>query len=364
MKPNSCAALPTYLLLGSRLALVLLSAGALYGDTVVLTNGDKFTGAVKGLADGKLTVKLSYVDDPIEIDAKMLASVKTDKAMKASLLDGKTVSGKLEPATSAGSFLAANSAAPVEFKSVKTMVLLIPEIVPKTWKDRIASDNSLTYAYVGNGSSHTLNWYSTTEYYGIKWEPMLDLQQTLSKSQSSTTNSQSYGYITTNYYLTNKLFLYPWVSGLKENIALTGYGSLLQSGGGIGWAFNRKKEYRLLVQGGPAAETDTATLYPNNPLGQPGDTRFRRTIPVGVVGVNWNIRPDDGIQWKAQVLYSHSFDYDVRNRNRLAMNFVVSIPLAGPVTLDFQARDFANILRPGLLSLKTFYVTTGLGISF
>lgn len=83
---------------------------------------------------------------------------------------------------------------------------------------------------------------------------------------------------------------------------------------------------------GPAAETDTLTLFANNLSGQLG--------------------------------YSHSFDYDVRNRNRLAINFLLQIPLARPLSLKFQAHDFANILTPTALSLKTFKLTTGLSLSY
>src|ERR1035438_1228551 len=115
-----------FALLRPGLALLLLPWGNLHADTIVLTNGDKFTGEVKSLDDGKLTVKLAYADDPIVIDASMLASVKTDKEMKASLADGTTVSGKLAPGAVAGSFLAANSTTPIEFKKVTSIALLIP----------------------------------------------------------------------------------------------------------------------------------------------------------------------------------------------------------------------------------------------
>ncbi len=353
------------LFLHSGLALLLLCSGHLYGDTIVLVNGDKLTGEVISLDDGKVTIKLSYADDPIVIKANILASVKTDKEMKATLQDGSTVSGKLGPAAVPGSFLAANSGTPIEFKNVASMALLIPEPEPpKTWKDRLATDNSLTYAFMGNSSLTTFNWNTTTEYYGEKWEPGIEIQQTFNGGGSSKSNRQTYGYLTTNYYLTEHLFLYPWLSGLKETIADTGNGSLVQSGGGIGWAFRREKEYRLLVQGGPAAETDTATLYANSLPGQSGNLHFRNTIPLGVVGVTWNVRPDDGVQWKTQLVYSHSFDHDVRNRNRLAINLVLQIPITGPLSLAFQARDFADILSPSALNLKTFNLTTGLSVSF
>ena len=82
------------------------------------------------------------------------------------------------------------------------------------------------------------------------------------------------------------------------------------------------------------------------------------------MGLTWNVRPDEGVHWKAQLIYTHSLDHDVRNRNRLATNFVLSVPIAGPVSIDFQVHDYADILRPGLLSLKTFYLSTGFSISY
>ena len=48
----------------SDLALSLLPWAQLCGNTIVLTNGDRLTGKVQGLDDGKFTVALSYTDDP------------------------------------------------------------------------------------------------------------------------------------------------------------------------------------------------------------------------------------------------------------------------------------------------------------
>ena len=89
---------------------------------------------------------------------------------------------------------------------------------------------------MGNSSLQTFNWGSTTAYYGDKWEPFIDLQQTFTGGGTIKTNRQSYGYLTTNYYLTGHLFIYPWLSGLKATESDLGYGSAIQSGGGVGWA--------------------------------------------------------------------------------------------------------------------------------
>jgi putative salt-induced outer membrane protein YdiY len=59
---------------------VLFSATALRADVVVMTNGDKFTGTVVKLEDGKLTLKPPYAD-PIALAWDQVASVTTTQPL-------------------------------------------------------------------------------------------------------------------------------------------------------------------------------------------------------------------------------------------------------------------------------------------
>ena len=100
------------------LALSLLWCPALLADTVVLTNGDKFTGEIRKLDKGELSIKLKYADDPLVMDWKMVASMTTEKPLKVTLDNGKELSAKLEPAKEPGQFLAVGTTTPVELKAV------------------------------------------------------------------------------------------------------------------------------------------------------------------------------------------------------------------------------------------------------
>ena len=53
------------------LALILLAATSARTDTVVLTNGDRLTGEIQKLADGKLSLKTGYAGD-VHIDWKVV----------------------------------------------------------------------------------------------------------------------------------------------------------------------------------------------------------------------------------------------------------------------------------------------------
>ncbi len=68
----------------ARFALVLTlltpAASALFADTVVLKNGDKLTGTVVKLEDGKLTVKTAYAD-ALPVSWDQVVSFTTDEPL-------------------------------------------------------------------------------------------------------------------------------------------------------------------------------------------------------------------------------------------------------------------------------------------
>jgi putative salt-induced outer membrane protein YdiY len=66
------------------LLLILFFATALRADVVVMTNGDRFTGTVVKLEDGKLTLKPDY-SDPVALAWDKVASITTTQAIVLSL---------------------------------------------------------------------------------------------------------------------------------------------------------------------------------------------------------------------------------------------------------------------------------------
>ena len=172
---------PLRLLLQFSLALSLVCGPALLADTVVLTNGDKFTGEIRKLHKGELSIKLKYADDPLVMDWKMVASVTTEKPLKVTLDNGKELSAKLEPAKEPGQFLAVGTTTPVELKTV----VKVEPAVPKTkgFDDRFATDTSFTYDYTGASAFQNLVWYTNIAYYGDKWEPLLLLNQNFNRAK-------------------------------------------------------------------------------------------------------------------------------------------------------------------------------------
>lgn len=71
----------------------LAAAAAAFADTVYLTNGDRLTGTVQGLADGVLSVQTGY--GTLEVKAAALAGVTTDRPMRMTLKSGRVYKGHL-----------------------------------------------------------------------------------------------------------------------------------------------------------------------------------------------------------------------------------------------------------------------------
>src|SRR6516165_6909563 len=251
---------PRRLLLQFSWALSLVCGPALLADTVVLTNGDKFTGEIRKLDKGELSIKLKYADDPLVMDWKMVASVTTEKPLKVTLDNGKELSAKLEPAKEPGQFLAVGTTTPVELKAVVKVEPAVPK--PKGFDDRFATDTSFTYDYPGASAFQNLFWYTNIAYYGDKWEPLLLLNQNFNRARRLRSSSLSYGASSVNYYLTKHVYLFPWLAGEKAGRRFLRLWHLCSSRGGVGWAFSREKKNRLLLQGGLVADKDTISLKP------------------------------------------------------------------------------------------------------
>jgi putative salt-induced outer membrane protein YdiY len=74
------------------MALALGASGAA-ADEIVLTNGDRLTGTIEHVRDGKLSLKTPYSKDPVKIDWSSVKGLSTTAPIKVKLEDGSIVEG-------------------------------------------------------------------------------------------------------------------------------------------------------------------------------------------------------------------------------------------------------------------------------
>ena len=84
----------------SALLVLFLVASPLFAkrkdDVVVMKNGDKFTGEIKGLQYGELIFKSDYMKDSVHLDWKRVESLQSRDTFIVSLTNGERVTGFIE----------------------------------------------------------------------------------------------------------------------------------------------------------------------------------------------------------------------------------------------------------------------------
>src|ERR1700749_819567 len=72
-------------------------------DVIILKNGDRLTGEIKGLQRGELKFKASYMADAVRLDWSKVARLESKSSYLILLTDGRLVTGplRLSPASAA-----------------------------------------------------------------------------------------------------------------------------------------------------------------------------------------------------------------------------------------------------------------------
>ena len=75
------------------------SAGVAYGatDVVILTNGDRLVGEIKGVEKDVLTIETDYSDSDFKIEWEKVASIESTRLFLVETFDGQRLSGSLKP---------------------------------------------------------------------------------------------------------------------------------------------------------------------------------------------------------------------------------------------------------------------------
>src|SRR5712672_2195139 len=67
-------------------------------DVVVMKNGDRLTGEIKGLTHGELSFKASYMTASVRLNWEDIERLESKDPFIVSLIDGRRISGVIETA--------------------------------------------------------------------------------------------------------------------------------------------------------------------------------------------------------------------------------------------------------------------------
>lgn len=329
-------------------------------DTVTLTNGDKFTCEIVKLEGGKLTIKLLYADGAeLTLDWKTVSSITSETSLKMRLDNGTRMTAKLQPTRQAGQILPEGSAAPLALNRV---VGIEPEKRKGSWTDNLSLSTNLNGGYSGANGLRTFNWNAQNFYWGEKWEVSLVGSQNVSwTGESGTTANQLQGQANINRFLTHRLFVFPWIAGVRIREEGGRRGSTRQVGGGVGWAFVKHKDHHFEVMEGLINLRNNPTFVFDSPTAQSPIFGSARQAAAFLSVAQWQRTSGESVTWTIQAIYVNPFEAHLRNQ--MGFQFNVDVPLAGPFSVNVHVQDYTTPVNRGLLSIEGLSVTSGFGIS-
>jgi hypothetical protein len=234
-------------------------------DVVVMKNGDRLTGEIKGLNAGVLYVNMSYILGTSSLDWSQVARVESKQLFIVRTEDGSVYKGTLQTSE-------AEKGRPVEIQVVqpgetttqlkRSEVVEVAETSDKFWQRfNGAVSTGVTYSKGNENVQNTLS--SDVEYLRERWSANAGWSSSLSKSSGTTTATRNDVTLSGSHLLPWKNYFY---SGLTNFMQSSVQGIDLQStvGGGIGHYWQNTYRAKVSLLGGFAWQN---TQYNQSSIG-------------------------------------------------------------------------------------------------
>jgi putative salt-induced outer membrane protein YdiY len=161
-------------------------------DTVIMNNGDHFTGQVKRLENGLLYVETDYVSGNIGLDWNQVQSIESTAMYRIVLNDGRRLEGKIEKhiveKEKKEDFVIREATEEEEVPSAE--IFSIDTKKPTFWRD-LQGAIDLGYSFTSGNSQSSLNLDTSAAYQTPKWKAVTSYDSTFSgQSGGSTTNRE------------------------------------------------------------------------------------------------------------------------------------------------------------------------------
>jgi hypothetical protein len=134
-------------------------------DVVVLKNGDRLTGEIKGLQSGELRIKSDYMAEAVRLDWSKVQSIESKSTFMIWLVDGQLVTDvlRLSPTNSneAPNFIIGS--ANEGFRVAQLDVIRIAPIEKQFWK-RLEGSIDLGFSYTSGNDQYQTDFAATATY--------------------------------------------------------------------------------------------------------------------------------------------------------------------------------------------------------
>ena len=332
-------------------AILLLHLGAFesVADTVVLVNGDRLTGQVKKVEEGKLVLQTRILGT-LRIDWTKIRSVESESDFSVLTTDGERHDGRLSRDGSTTRVSAGGSGeSEVASDSVARVVRGRRPTGPISMLSALSGDADVGYSLARgnqNGTQSSLGArasYSSAHYSFVSRLDSLFARQDGARAQSRHALSARM-----EHFLSGRLFAYG-LSGFERNERRR-LDLRTRLGGGAGWLFRDRGRTRFSALGGVAYNHERFREQANRVSGE------------AFAGFEWRTRLFKALVYD-MALTVHSYPTE-RNRTRVEFDATLGVPIAGPFKYSLRLFDRYDTLPAQSVSRNDYGVVSGLGIKF
>lgn len=236
-------------------------------DVVVLRNGDRLTGEIKGLQRGELKIKADYMAEAVRLDWARIERLESKSTFIISLVDGQILTNvvRLLPANSVETANFVIGSSDKAFRVPQLDVIRIVPAEPGFWK-RLEGSVDFGFSFTSGNDQYQTQLTATTTY--------RTGEHSFTTSIDSAFSGQPEGDSTTR-----KQFTFDYRKQLTSRLFVGGIFDLLQSdqqslelrtsvGGLVGRNLHQTERSRLSVFGGLVGTRE----HYSSPIGQPEST--------------------------------------------------------------------------------------------
>lgn len=263
------------LLVGCIVACLLFSLTPVHSGEIVLKNGDRMTGRLVKLEEGKLTLATDYAGD-IQVEWAKVSCFSTDREHEFGLSDSTVVRGKARCIGEGLIEIGQDDAEGYRRLALSDLAAVNPP--PKVrYKGNLTAGGS---ASTGNTESRALYGAGRLEVRSEKKRVTVSAKGNYAESEDTLTASNASGSGKYDYFLTEKLFAY--AQTLLEQDRLQDLDLRSTLGAGLGYQFFETSRFGLYAEAGASYVKEDY------------DDAENRDYAAGrwSVGFDWQIVPD------------------------------------------------------------------------
>ncbi len=237
--------------IGGRAFLFLVSATAVFAppaaaDTVKLDNGDRITGAVKKLADGKLTIDTAYAG-PVEIEWSAVNELEGQGNFDIRAASGRIYTGTIERTDDKLSIAGADGAQEIDIGDVSGFTA-VTEKPQSTLRENVKIGFDWGYNLTRGNAALTQSALGTNAQYADSKQKLSGIATSIRSRQDNAEASRHAGDARYDRFINERMFAYG-LGGVERNsrklLALR-----TKLGGGFGLRLVKDKETTVSLLGG------------------------------------------------------------------------------------------------------------------